>query len=55
MALPYKLATTSDQLTSWDGLLAIGQMMDSIQLVKSVDKHFPAPKSKRSFIPLNYI
>ena len=51
MILPHKLATTNDQLTSRAGLLAIGQLMDSIQLVECVDKHFPKPKSNRGFMP----
>tara|TARA_B110000967_G_C18635735_1_gene435956 strand:- start:347 stop:508 length:162 start_codon:yes stop_codon:yes gene_type:complete len=50
MTLAYKLATTDEA-----GLLAIGQMMDSIQLAKRVDKHLSAPKSNRSFMLLNYI
>jgi hypothetical protein len=55
MILPHKLATTNDQLTSRAGLLAIGQLMDSIQLAERVDKHFPKPKSNRGFMPSTYI
>jgi hypothetical protein len=55
MSLPHKLATPNDQLTSRAGLLAIGQLMDSIQLAERVDKHFPKPKSNRGFMPSTYI
>jgi hypothetical protein len=55
MILPHKLATTNDPLTSQAGLLAIGQLMDSMQLAERVDKHFPKPKSNRGFMPSTYI
>jgi len=55
MILPYKLATTNDQLTSRGGLLAIAQVMDSIQLTKRVDQHFPTRQSNRGFAPSTYI
>ena len=55
MILPHKLATTNDQLTSRAGLLAIGQLMESMQLAERVDKHFPKPKSNRGFMPSIYI
>ena len=52
--LPYKLATTNDQLTSRAGLLAVGQMMESLQLSELIDQHFPLPKSNRGFNPSTY-
>jgi hypothetical protein len=51
MTLPHKIATTNDQLTSRAGLLAIGQLMESMQLAERVDKHFRKPKSNRDFMP----
>lgn len=35
--LPYKLDTTNDLLTSRAGLLAIAQLMDSLNLVERID------------------
>ena len=55
MILPYKLATTNDQLTSRAGLLAIGQLMETLQLAERVDKHFPLPKSNRGFKPSVFV
>jgi hypothetical protein len=55
MILPHKLATTNDQLMSRAGLLAIGQLMESMHQAERVDKHFPKPKSNRGFIPPTYI
>ena len=45
MILPYNLATANDKLTSRGGLLAIAELMQSIQLAQRIDQHFPAPKS----------
>ena len=53
--LPHKLSTTSDQLTSRVGLLAIAQVMESINLSERIDKYFPAPKSNRGFRPSVFI
>ncbi|MES9858162.1 MAG: transposase [Sedimenticola sp.] len=53
--LPHKLATTNDQLTSRAGLLAIAQVMESINLSERIDKYFPSPKSNRSFKPSTFI
>lgn len=53
--LPYKLATTNDQLTSRAGLLAVGQLMESLQLYERIDRHFPLPKSNRGFNPSTYL
>ena len=49
MILPYKLDTTNDLLTSRAGLLAIAQMMDSLNLTERIDQYFPLPKSNRGF------
>ena len=53
--LPYKLATTQDQLTSRAGLLAIAQVMESINLSERIDKYFALPKSNRGFKPSVFI
>lgn len=53
--LPYKLATTNDKLTSRAGLLAIAQLMESLQLAERVDDHFPQPKSNRGFKPSVFV
>lgn len=53
--LPYKLATTNDQLTSRAGLLAIAQLMEQLQLSERIDQHFPLPKSNRGFNPSVFI
>ena len=49
MTIPYKLATTNDKLTSRAGLLAIAELMTTLQLAERVDHHFPQPKSNRGF------
>lgn len=53
--LPYKLATTQDQLTSRAGLLAIAQVMASLNLSERINKYFPLPKSNRGFKPSVFI
>ena len=53
--LPHKLTTTNDQLTSRAGLLAIAQVMESINLSERIDKYFPLPKSNRGFKPSVFI
>ena len=55
MILPYKLATTNDQLTSRAGLLAIAHLMGRLKLSETIDAHFPAPKSNRGFTPSIFI
>ena len=42
-------------LTSRAGLLAIGQLMDSLSLTERIDKHFPQPKSNRGYKPSEFI
>ena len=53
--LTHKLATTNDQLTSRGGLVAIAQVMESINLAARIDKYFPHPKSNRGFKPSIFI
>lgn len=53
--LPYKLSTTNDKLTSRAGLLAIAQLMESLQLAERIDAHFPKPKSNRGFKPSVFV
>lgn len=54
--LPHKLTTTNDQLTSRAGLLAIAQLMQSLQLAEHIDQTFPPPKSNRGFLqPSSFI
>ncbi len=53
--LPYKLDTTNDLLTSRAGLLAIGQLMDSLSLAERIDHYFPPPKSNRGYKPSEFI
>jgi len=53
--LPHKLTTTNDQLTSRAGLLAIAQVMESINLSERINKYFPLPKSNRGFKPSVFI
>lgn len=53
--LPHKLTTTNDLLTSRAGLLAIAQVMETINLSERIDKYFPAPKSNRGFKPSLFI
>jgi hypothetical protein len=36
-------------------LLAIGQLMESLQLSERIDQHFPLPKSNRGFNPSTYL
>ncbi len=53
--LPHKLTTTNDKLTSRAGLLAIAQVMESINLSERIDKYFPLAKSNRGFKPSVFI
>ena len=53
--LPYKLDTTNDLLTSRAGLLATGQLLDSLNLAQRIDQHFPLPKSNRGYPPSMFI
>ena len=53
--LPYKLKTTKDQLTSRAGLIAVVQMMESLELSSRVDNVFPQPQSNRGFKPSVFI
>jgi hypothetical protein len=53
--LPYKLATTNDQLTSRAGLVTIAQLMQTLRLSERLDLHFPLPKSNRGFKPSQFI
>ncbi|MGK0442801.1 MAG: hypothetical protein ACJA0N_002620 [Pseudohongiellaceae bacterium] len=53
--LSYKLATTNNKLTSRAGLLAIAQLMSSLQLSDRIDQYFPHPKSNRGFKPSVFI
>ncbi len=53
--LPYKLDTTNDLLTSRVGLLAVAQLMESLQLSERIDQHFPLPQSNRGLPPSTFI
>ncbi len=53
--LPYKLKTTKNQLTSRTGLVAVVQMMESLELSRRVDNAFPQPQSNRGFKPSVFI
>jgi len=53
--LPNTLATTTDKLTSRAGLLAIAQVMETLQLSERIDKAFPLPKGNRGFNPSVFI
>ena len=53
--LPHKLATTKDKLTSRAGLLAIAQVMETINLSERINQYFPSPKSNRGFKPATFI
>ena len=53
--IPYKLATTNDKLTSRAGLLALSQLLGSLQLAERIDAHFPQPKSNRGFKPSVFV
>ena len=53
--LPYKLDTTNDLLTSRAGLLATGQLCESLKLAERIDQHFPLPKSNRGYPPSMFV
>ncbi len=53
--LPYKIKTTNDQLTSRAGLLVVAQIMEQLELAKSIDSYFPAPKSNRGIQASSYL
>ena len=45
--LPYKLKTTNEQLTSRARLVTVAQIMEQLELSKSINHYFPRPKSNR--------
>ena len=49
--VPYHLKTTNNKITSRAGLLAIAQLMSSLNLQERIDTHFPLPKSNRGYNP----
>ena len=53
--LPYKLKTTKEQLTSRAGLVVVAQIMKQLELSKSIDSHFPVPKSNRGIPASSYL
>lgn len=53
--LHYKLDTTNDLLTSRSGLLATAQLLESLNLARRIDQHFPLPKSNRGYPPSMFI
>lgn len=53
--LPHTLTTTTDKLTSRAGLLAIAQVMETLNLSERVNKAFPLPKGNRGFNPSIFI
>jgi protein-tyrosine phosphatase len=53
--LPYKLKTTKEQLTSRAGLVIVAQIMKQLELSKSIDRHFPTPKSNRGIGASSYL
>ena len=53
--LPYKLDITNDLLTSRAGLLAVAQLMASLQLSEGIDQHFPLPQGNRGLPPSTFI
>jgi len=53
--LPYKLKTTKEQLTSRAGLVVVAQIMKQLELSKSIDRHFPTPKSNRGIAASAYL
>lgn len=53
--LPYKLDTTNDLLTSRAGLLATGELLQTLNLSERIDQHFPLPNSNRGYLPSVYV
>ena len=53
--LPYKLKTTKEQLTSRAGLVIVAQIMNQLELSKSIDRHFSTPKSNRGIAASSYL
>jgi len=53
--LPYKLKTTKEQLTSRAGLVIVVQIMKQLELSKSIDSNFPAPKRNRGISAPSYL
>jgi hypothetical protein len=53
--LSYKLEITNDKLTSRAGLLAIAQLMETLQLSQRADQLLPQPKSNRGYKPSVYL
>ena len=51
MMLTYKLDTTNDLLTSRAGLLATGELLQTLNLSERIDQHFPLPNSNRGYLP----
>jgi len=53
--LTHKLSTTDELLTSRGGLLAIGTLMEKLDLTNIINKHFVQPKSNRGYKPSVFV
>ena len=53
--LPYTLKSTKDLLTSNAGLIAVAELMEKLDFVALVDKHFPQPGSNRGYPPSLFV
>jgi len=53
--LPFKLESTSEQLTSHAGLALFGEFCAAMKLSEQVNCHLPAPGSAKGFRPSVYV
>ncbi len=53
--LSYRLDTTKDLLTSRAGLLAVGELLELLNLAQRIDQYFPLPNSNRGYPPSVFI
>jgi len=53
--LPFKLSSTSDQLTAHAGLSLFGEFCAAMKLSEQVNRYLPAPGSAKGFKPSTYV
>ncbi len=53
--LPFKLSSTSEQLTAHAGLALFGEFCAAMKLSDQINRHLPAPGSAKGFKPSTYV
>jgi len=53
--LPFKLSSTSEQLTAHAGLALFGEFCEAMKLSKQINRYLPSPGSAKGFNPSTYV